>query len=116
MLFLAGAFLAGGILASGAAGAANTQLTLAEGFAPVASAAMPTVVNISSARIVRAPQTGPPGPFFFDPFCREFFGDQFNIPRERREQSLRSGVIVSPQGYPLTNHHVIDKATEIRLK
>jgi serine protease Do len=54
-----------------------------------------------------------------DPFFRQFFGDEgpgrFNVPKERREKSLGSGVIVSPEGYVLTNNHVIDHATEITV-
>src|SRR5262249_22672955 len=53
-----------------------------------------------------------------NPFFRQFFGDdfgQFNVPRERREQSLGSGVIVSPHGDVLTNNHLVDGATEVRL-
>src|SRR5271167_441264 len=85
-------------------------------FAPVVKAVLPTVVNISSSKVVRAPNqlSGP-----MDPFFQQFFGDgsdgRFNIPRERRERSLGSGVIVSPEGYILTNNHVVDGATDIRV-
>ncbi len=85
-------------------------------FTAVAKAAMPAVVNISSARIVRAPEGGP---FFSDPFFQFFFGEeffrQFRVPRERREQSLGSGVLVKSEGIILTNNHVIEKASEIRV-
>jgi serine protease Do len=87
-------------------------------FAPVVKAVLPTVVNISSSKVVRTPNQLS-GPMFLDPFFRQFFGEspdgRFNIPRERRERSLGSGVIVSPEGYILTNNHVVDGATDIRV-
>jgi serine protease Do len=59
-----------------------------------------------------------------DPFFRQFFGQgqdgndgggRFNVPRDSREKALGSGVIVSPEGYILTNNHVIDGATDVRV-
>ncbi|HWP83580.1 MAG TPA: DegQ family serine endoprotease [Terriglobia bacterium] len=95
------------------------QVSFATGLTPVVEKVLPAVVNISSEKIVRMADSGPAAPFFFDPFFREFFGDEFsrgyNQPRERREHSLGSGVIVTPDGYLLTNHHVIDGASEVRI-
>lgn len=82
-------------------------------FAPLVKAAAPAVVNVYATRKVRAKARNP---FFDDPFFERFFGrNGFGAPRERVERSLGSGVIVDPSGVIVTNNHVIDGATEVRV-
>src|ERR1700682_6157699 len=88
------------------------------GFAPIVKSVLPDVVNISTSKVVRAQSELPEG-MFNDPFFRQFFGpgndNRSPSPRSQREESLGSGVIVSPDGYILTNNHVIDGATDVRV-
>lgn len=89
------------------------------GYSRVVKEVVPAVVNISSSRVTKEETSGMRGQPSMDPFFRQFFGDEgsgrFNTPKERREKSLGSGVIVSPEGYVLTNNHVVDHATEITV-
>jgi len=85
-------------------------------FASVIKKVAPSVVNIYTAKTVR--ENPRLSQLFEDPFFRQFFGDTYGydrVPRERREQSLGSGVIVSEDGYILTSYHVVSGADEIKV-
>jgi serine protease DegQ len=77
---------------------------------PAAKKAMPSVVNIFTSKDVKVPRH----PFMDDPLFRRFFGDQLDGDTQH-SSSLGSGVIVGPEGYILTNHHVVEAADEIEL-
>jgi serine protease Do len=90
---------------------------LSEALSEVAEAVRPAVVNISTTSVVTM-EDNPFGDMFNDPFFRRFFGDQFGHPGQKRKfksSALGSGVIVSEQGYILTNNHVVKGAEEIKV-
>ena len=82
-------------------------------YADVVDRAAPAVVTIHSQMRVRQPQQYP---FMNDPFFRHFFGERDQQQQqEQPRQGLGSGVIIDPNGYIITNHHVIDGAEQIRV-
>jgi serine protease Do len=92
----------------------NRELKAATSVAPVVKRVAPSVVNIYSTVTIHERAN----PLLGDPFWRRFFGDQSggqNQPQTHHEQSLGSGVIVSPDGYILTANHVVEGADKVKV-
>lgn len=87
----------------------DTEIKLS--FAPVVKAVSPSVVNVYATRIEQQAAS----PFANDPFFSRFFGGGQFQSRPRESQSLGSGVIVDASGVILTNRHVIEGATDVRI-
>lgn len=84
------------------------QITLS--YSPIVKRAQPSVVNVYASRTERRPSN----PLFDDPIFRRFFGGQ-GQPGGPSAQSLGSGVIVDPSGLIITNHHVIEGMTDVKV-
>lgn len=94
----------------------SSQPLTFDAFRKIAKRSNPAVVNIYTTQIIKGKD---PFEDFFggDPFFRRFFGDPNNEarPREQKQNALGTGVIIDPEGYILTNNHVVENADEIRV-
>jgi len=89
----------------------ESAAAMKQSFAPVVKRAAPAVINVYVSRKVKQIVS----PFADDPFFSRLFGDNFGIPRERIQNSLGSGVLVSPDGLAVTNNHVIQGSGEAEI-
>jgi Do/DeqQ family serine protease len=89
----------------------ESQVTIKQSFAPVVKRVAPAVVNVYVSHRVEQVVS----PFADDPFFSRLFGENFGIPRERIQNSLGSGVLVSPEGVVVTNNHVIQGGGEAEI-
>jgi serine protease DegQ len=90
--------------------AAAAGATRVDSYSAAVEKAAPAVVNVSTAKDLR---NGPRHPFMDDPAFRRRFGEPAEDDEERKARGMGSGVIVNPQGFILTNYHVIESMDEI---
>jgi serine protease DegS len=99
------------VSSSAGPGALNGMSVGPASYADAVQRAAPAVVNVHTAKVI----TRRVHPLLEDPIFQHFFGDRFTQSRREVQTSLGSGVLISKQGYVLTNNHVIDGADEIKV-
>jgi Do/DeqQ family serine protease len=91
----------------------QSQSEIQLSYAPLVKRVTPAVVNVYASRVIASRPRGFP---FDDPLFAELFGGQIpHMPRERMQRSLGSGVLVGEEGIVVTNNHVIQGMTDVRV-
>ena len=110
LVIVLGLALAAPLVAPAETRVPQSRAEISLGFAPLVKEAAPAVVNIYARIVTQAKES----PFAGDPFFEDFFRG-FGSPRPRVQNSLGSGVILSPDGIVVSNYHVVGQATDIRV-
>lgn len=115
------AFTGGALLFPPVSAQANTEAFVSSApgsFAPLAEKASPSVVNISTVKVIKSQGVQPQVPFGpddpFKDFFERFFGGQ--MPKNFKQRSLGTGFIIDEKGYIITNNHVVENTDEIKVK